>query len=69
MKSGGVTAVSPAFYGYLAAIVVMSVVCTVIQWRMFAAITDVFDKNPYMYVRVAKPKKRRRANQSGQANE
>lgn len=62
--SGGVTEVNRGFYGYLAAIVFCSVVSFFVQKKMFDAITNVYDKHPYMYIKVKSKKRRRQNNQN-----
>lgn len=46
IESGGIETINPIFYAYLGGIVVMTVVCTVIQWKMFDTLEEE-EKHPY----------------------
>ncbi len=46
IKSGAIDNIDPVFYAYLAGIVVQTIVCFIIQWKMFKALEE-HQKHPY----------------------
>jgi len=35
IQSGAISSIDPVFYAYLAGIVVMTIICTIVQWKMW----------------------------------
>ena len=35
IQSGAISSIDPVFYAYLAGIVVMTIICSIVQWKMW----------------------------------
>lgn len=47
IKSGAIDTIDPAFYGYMAGIVVMTIVCIVFQWKFWLKKKQEKEAHPY----------------------
>lgn len=47
IKSGAIDSIDPAFYGYMAGIVVMTILCIVFQWKFWLKKKQEKEQHPY----------------------